>query len=118
MADKDYQVDVGGRQLSLKVSNWAEQASGSVLCRMGDTLVMVNAVMASPRPNLGFFPLTVEYEEKFYAAGKILGSRYMRREGRPADEAIITARLIDRAIRPLFPPHLVNEIQVVVTCLS
>ncbi|MDO8655221.1 MAG: polyribonucleotide nucleotidyltransferase [bacterium] len=118
MADKDYQIDVGGRQLSLKVSNWAEQASGSVLCRMGDTLVMVNAVMASPRPNLGFFPLTVEYEEKFYAAGKILGSRYMRREGRPADEAIITARLIDRAIRPLFPPHLVNEIQVVVTCLS
>ncbi len=118
MADKDYQIDIGGKQLSLKVSDWAEQASGSVLCRMGDTLVMVNAVMASPRPNLGFFPLTVEYEEKFYAAGKILGSRYMRREGRPADEAIITARLIDRAIRPLFPPHLKNEIQVVATCLS
>ncbi|MBI4123103.1 MAG: polyribonucleotide nucleotidyltransferase [Parcubacteria group bacterium] len=118
MADKDYQIDVGGKKLSLRVSDWAEQASGSVLCRMGDTLVMVNAVMASPRANLGFFPLTVEYEEKFYAAGKILGSRYMRREGRPADEAIITARLIDRAIRPLFPGHLSNEIQVVVTCLS
>ena len=118
MADKDYQIDIGGKQLSLKVSDWAEQASGSVLCRMGDTLVMVNAVMAERRPNLGFFPLTVEYEEKFYAAGKILGSRFVRREGRPADEAIITARLIDRAIRPLFPTHLSNEIQVVATCLS
>src|SRR3989344_4174745 len=118
MADKNYQIDIGGKQLSFRVSDWAEQASGSVLCRIGDTLVMVNAVMASPRPNLGFFPLTVEYEEKFYAAGRILGSRYMRREGRPADEAIITARLIDRAIRPLFPPHLSNEIQVVATCLS
>src|SRR3989344_5761195 len=118
MADKNYQIDIGGKQLSYRVSDWAEQASGSVLCRMGDTLVMVNAVMAERRPNLGFFPLTVEYEEKFYAAGRILGSRYMRREGRPADEAIITARLIDRAIRPLFPSHLANEIQVVATCLS
>src|SRR3989344_4768144 len=118
MADKNYQIDIGGKQLSFRVSDWAEQASGSVLCRIGDTLVMVNAVMASPRPNLGFFPLTVEYEEKFYAAGRILGSRYMRREGRPADEAIITARLIDRAIRPLFPPHLSNELQVVATRIS
>ena len=119
MADQDYQIELGDKRLTLQINDWAEQASGSVLCRMGDTLVMVNAVMA-PRQtqNLGFFPLTVEYEEKFYAAGKILGSRYMRREGRPSDEAIITARLIDRAIRPLFPSHLQQEVQVVVTCLS
>ena len=86
---------------------------------MGDTVALVTAVMSRRSlDNLSFFPLTVEYEERFYAAGKILGSRYMRREGRPSDEAVITARLIDRAIRPLFPEGFDREVQVICTVLS
>ena len=109
----------GTDDIEFRVEPYAEQAAASVFVQQGDTLVMVNVVMSNPRQNnQGFFPLTVEYEEKFYAAGKILGSRFVRREGRPTDEALITARLIDRSIRPLFPSHFTREVQVIVTCLS
>jgi len=112
-------MEVGGKELKVIISNLAEQASGNVLVQYGDTLVLATAVMSDfVREGIDFFPLTVEYEERFYAAGKILGSRYIRRESRPSDEAILTARFIDRAIRPRFPKNLKREVQIVVTCLS
>ncbi|HQK63857.1 MAG TPA: polyribonucleotide nucleotidyltransferase, partial [Candidatus Staskawiczbacteria bacterium] len=87
--------------------------------QMGETSVMVNATMSPvTREGIDFFPLTVEYEEKFYAAGKIFGSRFLKRESRPTDEAVLTSRIIDRAIRPLFPKDFKKEVQVVATCLS
>jgi len=105
--------------LKIEIRDLAEQASGSVLVQYGETTVLATAVISDyEREGIDFIPLTVEYEERFYAAGKILGSRYMRRESRPSDEAILTARFIDRAIRPRFPKHLRKEVQVVVTCLS
>ena len=112
-------IKLGDQEISFEITPLAEQANGAVMMRMGDTILLVTAVMAKkPLANPGFFPLSVEYEERFYAAGKILGSRFVRREGRPTDEAILTARLVDRAIRPLFPSRLRNEIQVIATCLS
>jgi len=119
MSDEKFKLEIGGRELKVEVRNLAEQASGSVLVQYGDTLVLATAVISDQDiEGAGFFPLTVDYEERYYAAGKILGSRYMRREGRPSDEAILTSRFIDRAIRPRFPQHLKREVQVVVTCLS
>ena len=118
-SNKDYKITLGDKEISFDLTSLAEQANGKVLVRMGDTVALVTAVMSRQGlDNLPFFPLTVEYEERFYAAGKILGSRYMRREGRPSDEAIITARLIDRAIRPLFPKGFNREVQVICTVLS
>ncbi len=117
--DTVYKIKLGECELSFNSTSLAENANGAVWSRMGYTVLLVTAVMSRGKStNQGFFPLSVEYEERFYAAGKILGSRYMRREGRPADEAILTARLIDRAIRPLFPPALRKEVQVISTCLS
>ena len=102
-----FDTEIGGKKIEVKIDNLAEQANGSVSVQIGDTLVMAIATMSSQDlEDLDFFPLTVDFEEKFYAAGKILGSRFMRREGRPSGEAILTARLIDRTIRPLFPSHL------------
>ncbi|MFA5080241.1 MAG: polyribonucleotide nucleotidyltransferase [Candidatus Paceibacterota bacterium] len=97
----------------------AERANGSVFVKYGDTCVMANCVM-SPKEieGLDFFPLTTLYEEKFYAVGKIFGSRFQKREGRPTDQCILNSRLIDRAIRPLFPSGLKREVQIVITCLS
>lgn len=118
MKSQKFNIEIGGRQLLVNISSLAEMASGGCLVQYGNTVLLVTAVMSRQEKNLGFFPLTVDYEERYYAAGKILGSRYIRRESRPSDEAILTARLIDRAIRPLFPKELRNEIQVVVTCLS
>ncbi len=116
---KNFTCQLGDRSIAVELNNWAEQANGNVLVKAGDTHTFVTAVMAKTEAShLGFFPLTVDYEEKFYAAGKILGSRFVRREGRPSDEAIITARLIDRAIRPLFPKNFLREVQVIATCLS
>ncbi len=109
---------LGEKSFHIELPNWAEQANGNVLVKSGETVTLVTAVMGNELPNQGFFPLTVDYEERFYAAGKILGSRFMRREGRPSDGAIITARLIDRAIRPLFPKNFLREVQVICTCLS
>ena len=114
----NFTCQLGEKSFHIELPNWAEQANGNVLVKSGETVTLVTAVMGNELPNQGFFPLTVDYEERFYAAGKILGSRFMRREGRPSDEAIITARLIDRAIRPLFPKNFLREVQVICTCLS
>ena len=119
MRNQKFQIEIGGRELSVEISNLAEQASGSCFVRYGDTEVLATAVMSKyERGEEGFFPLTVDYEERYYAAGKILGSRYIRRESRPSDEAITTSRLIDRTIRPLFPENLKRETQIIITCLS
>ena len=119
MIKDKFEVEVGGKKISISTTNWAEQASGSCLVQMGETSVMVNATMSPvTREGIDFFPLTVEYEEKFYAAGKIFGSRFLKRESRPTDEAVLTSRIIDRAIRPLFPKDFKKEVQVVATCLS
>ncbi|MDD3399847.1 MAG: polyribonucleotide nucleotidyltransferase [Candidatus Pacebacteria bacterium] len=114
-----FKKKIGDKELTVEIRDLAQKANGSCMVRYGDTVVLATAVMSDyEREGIDFFPLTVEYEEKFYAAGKILGSRFIRRETKPSDEAILTARSIDRAIRPRFPKHLRREIQVVVTCLS
>ena len=120
MAVKDtFEIRVGEKPIIIKTTNWTEQASGSCLVQCGETEVLVTAVLSPfTREGQDFFPLTVEYEERFYAAGKIYGSRFMKRESRPTDEAVLTARMIDRAIRPLFPKDFKKEVQVIVTCLS
>ena len=119
MEQKEYQLKVNDKVINIKFSNLAQQANGSVVCQLGETLVLTTAVMGSTeRPDLDFFPLLVDYEEKFYAAGKIYGSRFVRRESRPTEIAILLARLVDRAIRPLFPEMLRRDVQLVSTCLS
>lgn len=119
MTDKHFQLQVGEKKIDLLFSNWAEQANGSVLAKMGDTAVLVATVMGKEdREGIDFFPLLVNYEEKYYAAGKIYGSRYLRRESRPSETAILTSRLIDRTIRPLFSPLMRRDVQVVATCVS
>jgi len=119
MNKKEYSIDFGGEKLSVEISDLAEQANGSALVRYGETTVFATAVMSKhKREGLDYFPLSVDYEEKFYAAGQILGSRFMRREGRPSEEAILTGRAIDRTIRPLFNKKIRNEVQVVVLALS
>jgi polyribonucleotide nucleotidyltransferase len=107
------------KAIKVEFRDLAERANGSVFVKYGDTCVMANCVM-SPKEieGLDFFPLTTLYEEKFYAVGKIFGSRFQKREGRPTDQCILNSRLIDRAIRPLFPAGLKREVQVIVTCLS
>jgi polyribonucleotide nucleotidyltransferase len=118
MLNQKFKLNLGGKELKVEISNLAEQASGSCFLRYGDTEILATVVMSKLEREEDFFPLTVDYEERYYAAGKILGSRFIRRESRPSDEAIITSRLIDRAIRPLFPENLKRETQVIVTCLS
>ncbi len=119
MQNKTFKLDLGEKELQIEINNLAEQASGACFVRYGDTEVLSTAVMSQyEKEEHGFFPLTVEYEERYYAAGKIRGPRYIRRESRPSDEAICNARLIDRAIRPLFPENLNREVQVVNTVLS
>jgi len=114
-----YKLDLAGKELTVEIRNLAEQANADVLIRLGDTLVLTTSVMSEQeREGIDFFPLTVEYEEKYYAAGKIRGPRYIKRETRPSDEAICNARLIDRTIRPRFPKDLKKEVQVISTVLS
>ena len=113
---KRYTTQLGGRELVLETGKYAKQVSGSVTVRYGDTLVLVTAQMGGSSP-MDFLPLTVEYEERHYAIGKIPGS-FMRREGRPGNQAILNARITDRQIRPLFPKGLRNEVQIIITVLS
>lgn len=115
---KEYSIEIGGRLLKLEVSELASRSNAAVLAQYGDTAVIVTAVMGSKDRDTDFFPLTVDYEEKFYAAGKIIGSRFVRREGKPSDEAILSGRLIDRAIRPLFDHRMRRDVQIVVTVLA
>ena len=119
MHKKEYTVELAGKTLTAEFSDLADQANGSVIVRHGNTVVMATAVMSkSKREGMDFFPLMVEYEERFYAAGQILGSRFMRREGRPSDEAVLSGRIVDRTIRPLFDQRMRNEVQIVITVLS
>ena len=111
-------VEVAGKRISLETGRVAEQANGAVIIRQGDTVVLSTAVMSKdPREGIDFFPLTCDYEEKLYAAGKIPGA-FMRREGRPSEAAILASRLTDRPLRPLFPDGFRLDIQVVSTVLS
>lgn len=107
-----------GRKLTLEINRVGFRSTASVLVRYGDTMVLGTVVVGKKPVEQDFFPLTVDYEEKFYAAGKISGSKFIKREGKPADEAILIGRLIDRPIRPLFPKNCRQEIQVVATVLS
>ena len=115
---KCYETELAGRKLTIETGKIAELANGSVMVRYGDTVVMVNVTASKePREGIDFFPLSVDYEEKLYAVGKIPGS-FTKREGKPADKAILTSRAIDRPIRPLFPKDFRNDVCVVATVLS
>ena len=115
---KSYTMDLAGKPLTLEFGKYAEQASGSTFVRYGDTCVLVNATVAeTPRPGIDFFPLSVDFEEKLYSVGRIPGS-WNRREGRPAEKAILTSRLIDRPLRPLFPKGMRHDVAVVATVMS
>ncbi len=115
---KIFETEIGGRVVSVDTGKYAGQANGSCIIRSGETVVMVNATMAEKaREGMDFFPLSVDYEEKMYAVGKIPGG-FKRREGRASDKAILTSRLIDRPIRPLFPKGFFNDVTVVATALS
>jgi len=119
MNKKEFSMELGGKKLSAEFNDLVENAHGSVILRYGATTILATAVMSSyKKDGADFFPLTVDYEEKFYATGQILGSRYTRREGKPSDEAILSGRVVDRTIRPLFDQWIRNEIQVVITVLS
>lgn len=107
-----------GRTLTLEVNRVGFRTTATVIARYGDTVVLANAMLGKPIPGMDYFPLSIDYEEKFYAAGKISGSRFIKREGRPSDDAILIGRLIDRPIRPLFPKGYRNELQGVVSVLS
>jgi len=115
---KQFITEVAGRTLTLETSDLAGQANAAVLGTYGDTSVLVAVTMGKEERNTDYFPLTVDYEERFYAAGKILGSRFIRREGRPSEEAVLSGRLIDRTLRPLFDQRLRRDVQVVITILS
>ena len=119
MEKKKFSCEFAGRPLEAEFSDLTEQANGSALVRYGDTVVLATAVISKkPKEHLDYFPLSVDYEEKFYAVGEILGSRFLRRESRSSDNAILMGRLIDRTIRPLFNQKIRNEVQVVVLVLS
>src|SRR5579884_3875021 len=112
------EADVAGRTLSIETGRVAEQAGGAVLVRYGETVILATATTsAAPREGIDFFPLTVDVEERLYAAGKIPGG-FIKREGRPSEHSILASRLADRPIRPLFPKTYRNDVQVVITVLS
>src|SRR5580698_4795549 len=117
MQKKEYSVEIGGTTMSAEFNDWADQANGSVLVRYGNSAVLATVVMGR-ESDKDYFPLSVEYEEKYYAAGAILGSRFMRREGRPSEEAVLSGRIVDRTIRPLFPKGLKRDVQVIISVLS
>ncbi len=113
-----FETVVGGKKLSIEVGRLAKQADGAAFCRYGDTVVLVTATMSdSPREGIDFFPLMVDYEERLYAVGKIPGG-FIKREGRPSEAAILSGRMIDRPVRPLFPKGFRNDVQIVATVMS
>jgi len=118
LPDHTFTTTVAGKTITFASGKLAEQAGGAVTIRVGDCLLLATATMSKNiREGLDFFPLSVDYEEKMYAAGRIPGGFY-RREGKPTTEAILTSRLTDRPLRPLFPDGMRNEVQVIVTTLS
>ena len=113
-----FTTEIGGRTLSIETGVLAAQAGGAVTVRYGDTVLMAVATMSHDvRPGMNFFPMTIEFEERLYAAGRIPGS-FFRREGRPSEQAILLARLVDRPLRPLFPKGMRNEVQIIIYTLS
>ncbi len=119
MEQKTFETDLGGQKIKVEVNALAEQANGAVLVTYGETMVLATAVIREkPGEGRDYFPLMVDYEEKHYAAGRIIGSRFVKRENRPTEEAILVARLIDRTLRPLFDTRIRNDVQVIVTVLS
>lgn len=118
MEERIFTTEVAGRKLSIETGKYAQQAGGSCIVRCGDTAVLVTATAsAKPREGIDFFPLSCEFEEKMYAVGKIPGG-FIKREGRPTEKAVLTSRLIDRPLRPLFPKNYRNDVQVIATVLS
>lgn len=113
---KTFEID--GKTITLETGTLAQLATSSVMARMGDTIVLANVTMGRSDTTLDYFPLSVDYAERLYAGGKIKGSRWVKREGRPTDEAVLTGRLIDRSIRPLFPKELKKDVQIIVNVLS
>ena len=119
MQTKEYSLEIGGETIVVQFSNLADQAHGSCIVKCGGTAVLATAVMSEKEKEGGdYLPLTVDYEERFYAIGRILGSQFVHREGRPSEDAILTGRIVDRTIRPLFNQQIRHEIQVVVTVLA
>ena len=119
MEVKKYETEFAGKNLIVEIGKLANQANGSVTVRYGDTMALVTATMSKDkREGISYFPLMVDYEERVYAAGKIKGSRFIKRDGRPTDKAVVSGRVIDRVIRPLFDSRMRNDVQVVVTVLS
>src|SRR5215471_15028525 len=113
-----FEVDLNGRKITLETGKMAKQANGAVVVRSGDSVVLVTACAnEEPKPGAGFFPLTVDYREYTYAAGKIPGG-FIKREGRLSEKEVLTCRLIDRPIRPLFPEGFMNETQIIAMVLS
>lgn len=112
------EIEVGGKTLTLEHGRFASFANSSIVARLGDTMVVVTVVAAPLKQDLDYFPLTVDYMEKLYAGGRIKGSRWVKRDGRPSDNEILTCRLIDRSIRPLFPKTYKKDVQVIATVLS
>ncbi len=111
-------IEISGRSLTLEVGRFAEQAGAAVLATYGDTMVLATVTASAKESSLDYFPLSVEYVERLYAGGRIKGSRWVKREGRPSDDAILAGRVIDRSIRPLFPKSYKHDVQVIVTVLS
>jgi polyribonucleotide nucleotidyltransferase len=112
------EIILDGKKLILETGKLAMQANMAVKATYGDTVVLVTVVSAPTTTDLDFFPLTVSYEEKLYASGIIKNSRFVKRDGRPTDDAVVTKRLIDHAVRPLFPSDFGDEVQVIATVLS
>ncbi|MCK4892258.1 MAG: polyribonucleotide nucleotidyltransferase, partial [Candidatus Pacebacteria bacterium] len=116
---KTFKKEIAGKELTIETGKMANQANGSVTVQYGDTVLLATATMSDrQREGINYFPLMVDYEERLYAAGKIKGSRFIKREGRPTDEAVLSGRMTDRILRPLFNGRMRNDIQVVITILS
>jgi len=118
MKKSSVELELAGKKITFQTGELANQATSSILARTGDTMVLVTVVMGNLREDIDYFPLTVEYVERLYAGGRIKGSRWVKREGRPSDEAVLIGRLIDRSIRPFFPKEFKREVQIVITVLS
>jgi len=118
MAYLEESIDINGQKLNFQIGKIALQATTSIFGRLGDTCVLVTVTLGKLNENIDYLPLSVEYVEKLYAGGRIKGSRWVKREGRPSDDAVLKARLIDRSIRPLFPKDFRQEVQIIVTLLS
>lgn len=115
---KKIDVEIGGQIISFETGKLAKQTDGSVVVSCGDSIVLVTAVAEKARKDMGFLPLTIEYQEKMYAAGRIPGSYFRREIGRPSEKEVLTCRLIDRPLRPLFPEGYMSETQIIATVFS